>query len=163
MMQQRLEWSDAFSVLHPTLDSEHRAIIETINKIIEVLQRGSDIKGLRSLLCSLKKEAATHFAHEDAILRGIIAFTSSARTGQKFLAAVSQAVVEEHLAGHAQAIDVLDGMIRDTLRDDQDLPGAIDEKLAHWFVGHAVKHDAHLKTLFQVVRSDCPELLGKVA
>lgn len=165
-MQQRLEWSDAYSVLHPVLDSEHRTIADSINAIIDAVQNKSDIARLRGLLCTLKDNSTAHFAHEDAILREIVAFTSSARGGRKFLAIMGQAVVDEHLATHAQAADALEGLIRSTLQTGQAAHAhfeGLGETLVHWFVGHAIRHDAHLKALFQVVRSDCPELLSKLA
>lgn len=160
-MLQRLEWSEAFSVAQPALDAEHREIVDAIGQISEAADT-SDPARLRPLLCTLKEKATAHFAHEDAILREVLAFTASARGTQKFLAAMSEALIEDHLAGHANAAKILDEMIRDTLRETSGQADALIQRLMHWFVNHAVKHDAHLKTLFQTMKQDFPELLARL-
>ena len=160
-MQQPLEWRDAFSVAQPALDAEHREIVDAITRIAESSDT-PDPACLRPLLCALKEKAASHFAHEDAMLREILAFTASARGTQKFLAAMSEALIDDHLAGHANAAKILDDMIRDTLREKSCRVDALVDRLVHWFVDHAVKHDAHLKTLFQTIDSDCPDLLARL-
>jgi hemerythrin len=161
-MQQTLEWNEAFSVSHPALDFEHREIMQAIRAIAEALDSDCDAARLRPLLCALKEKAAAHFSHEDAILREIVAYTSTARSSQKFLATMSQALVEEHCSEHARAANVLDAMIRDTLRDVHPAPASLGGMLTHWFVNHAVKHDAHLKMLFQTMANDSPELLSRL-
>ena len=162
-MQKHLEWNKAFSVLHPALDLEHRKIIERINDVIASTREGGDAARLRSLLCAVKEEAGTHFAHEDAILRGIAAATLSVRQSRKFVAAMTQALIDEHIQEHNIALASLEFMIRRTLSANSANAPAIGETLTHWFVNHAVKHDAHLKTLFQTIEQECPELLSSVA
>ena len=158
-MLQPLEWTDSYSVAHPALDAEHRDIMCAIERIAAA---GDNHSRLRPLLCELKEKTSAHFAHESAILREIVAATSSSRHSQKFVAAMSQALIEEHLAEHDVALTSLEFMIRRTLSENsQDLP-AIGQTLTHWFVNHAVKHDSHLKTLFQTIRSDCPQLLTRL-
>jgi len=159
-MPRSLEWTDAYSVEHPVLDGEHRAIMLAIGRIAEA---GDNHTRLRPLLCDLKEKTAAHFAHENAILREIAAATSSARRSQRFIAAMSQALIDEHIAEHDIALTSLEFMIRRTLADNSETVTAIGETLKHWFVNHAVKHDAHLKTLFQTIRADCPEILDRVA
>lgn len=154
------DWSDAYSVGHSSLDAEHREIMLAIGRIAEA---GDDHVHLRPLLCDLKQKTAAHFAHENSMLREIAAATSTARQSRKFVAAMSQALIDEHLAEHDVALASLEFMIRRTLADNSANAPAIGETLTHWFVNHAVKHDAHLKTLFQTIRTDCPELLSKVA
>jgi hemerythrin len=159
-MQRSLEWSDAYSVAHPALDAEHR---EMMVAIVRIAGAGNDHALLRPLLCDLKQKTAAHFAHENAMLREIAAATSTARHSRKFIAAMSQALIDEHLAEHDVALASLEFMIRRTLASAPKPVPDIGETLTHWFVNHAVKHDAHLKTLFQTIQSDCPDLLGKVA
>lgn len=155
-----VEWNDAFSVAHPALDAEHREIMLAIGRVAEA---GNDHTRLRSLLCDVKQKTAAHFAHENAMLHEIAAATLSARQRGKFIAAMSQALIDEHVAEHDVALASLEFMIRRTLADNSAKAPALGETLTHWFVNHAVKHDAHLKTLFQTIRSDCPDLLSRVA
>jgi len=159
-MPQNLEWSDTYSVGHAGLDAEHRDMMEVIFRINGA---GADHTCLRPLLCELRQKADAHFSHESAILRQIIAATSTARRSQTFLAAMGQALVEEHLAEHDLALAALGSIIRATLSEKVPQMSPPGEILTHWFVNHAIKHDAHLKTLFQTIQSDCPELLARVA
>lgn len=159
-MAQTFEWSDSYSVAHAALDAEHREIMLAIARIAEA---GDDHVHLRPLLCELKQKTAAHFAHESAILREIVASTSSARRSQRFLAALSQALIEEHLVEHDLAMATLESMIRRTLLEESSQSSFLAETLKEWFVNHAVKNDAHLRTLFQTIERDCPELLDKVA
>src|SRR5947209_4882165 len=114
-MQPSLEWTESFSVAHAGLDAEHRAIMEAIKRIVEAPIAQRDASGLRPLLCALREKASAHFIHEDAILREIVASTSSMRRSQKFLAAMSQAVIEEHLLEHDRATIRLEQLIRGTI------------------------------------------------
>jgi hemerythrin len=155
-----LKWSDTFSVAHPALDAEHREMMLVIGCVAEA---HDDHDRLRPLLRELKEKTAAHFAHEDTILREIVASTSSACRSQKFLAAMSQALVDEHLAEHHVALASLEFIIRRSLAENSRNLPPLGETLTHWFVNHAVKHDAHLKTLFQTIRADYPELLARVA
>jgi hemerythrin len=153
-----LEWKEAFSVAHPALDAEHREIMMAIRRISDA---GGDRARLRPLLCDLKEKTAAHFAHESAILREIAASTSSVRRSQRFVAAMSQALIDEHLAEHDVALTSLEFMIRRTLTDNSSIFPEPGDALANWFVNHAVRHDAHLKILFETMEKDCPELLHK--
>jgi hemerythrin len=54
-------------------------------------------------------------------------------------------------------------MIRDALPDTRPNAQPLREILSHWFVNHAVKNDAHLKTLFQAMEKDCPDLLLRLS
>jgi hemerythrin-like metal-binding protein len=161
MMLQRMEWSEAYSVAQPALDAEHRGIVDAIGEIADAADI-SDAARLRALLCASKEKVAAHFAHEDAILREIQAFTASARRNQKFLAAMTEALIEDHIGGHRNAAKILDDMIRDTLREKSCQVDPLAHRLTHWFVNHAVKHDARLKTLFQTMENDCPELFARL-
>lgn len=160
-MQQRLEWSEAFSVAHPALDAEHRDIMQAISQIATSQVSLADGADLRGLLCALKEKVRGHFRHEDSILREIVAATASARGSKNVLASMSEALLEDHIVGHVHASGVLDSLIRETLTDSA---GArpVGETLTHWFVNHAVKHDAHLKMLFQSIEKDCPGLFAEL-
>jgi hemerythrin len=158
-MFQPLEWIDSYSVAHPGLDAEHREIMRAIDRIAAA---GGNHGHLRPLLCELKERTSAHFAHESAILREIVAATSSSRQSQKFVAAMSQALIDEHIAEHDVALTSLEFMIRRTLSENSQNVPAIGQTLTHWFVNHAVKHDSHLKTLFQTIRTDCPDLLKRL-
>lgn len=159
-MEQSFEWSDSYSVGHPVLDAEHREIMLAISRVAEA---GDDQARLRPLLCDLRQKTADHFAHEDSILRRLAAATSTGRQSRKFLAAMIQALIDEHLAEHDVALTSLEFMIRRILAEDWANHPPLGDTLTHWFVNHAVKHDAHLKTLFQTIEHDCPELLDRVA
>ena len=162
-MQQFLTWGDSFSVGHAALDGEHRLIIQAINNICASCDEKGDPQELSLLFNKLKETTGKHFEHENAILRAVVAYTASERRGHVFIGAISQAVITEHIEEHAQAFIILESMIRDALPDTRPNAQPLREILSHWFVNHAVKNDAHLKTLFQVMEKDCPDLLRRLS
>jgi hemerythrin len=159
-MEQLIPWSETFAVGHPALDHEHHRIVETINKI-HANSRTLGGDDLTALLLSLREAAASHFEHEDRILRAIAARTSSARPGQSFLGAMSQALIAEHIGQHAHSLTLLDATL-DEARAAGQQPQELAHKCSHWFVTHAVKDDSHLKTLFQTMEKDRPDMLKEL-
>jgi hemerythrin len=157
-MERILPWGEAFIVGHAGLDAEHRRIVEIINAI------GADCETAGNppdLLAGLRSAVATHFQHEDRILHAVDARAASARSGELFLGAMSQALIAEHVGQHARSLEILETIIHKT---EGAMPvREVSQKLIHWFVVHAVKHDSHLKTLFQTMEKDCPKFLRELS
>jgi len=150
-----LPWNDTFKVGHPGLDREHYLIVDLINTLgaSDEGDRGAqsaDIHGIRDAI-------SNHLDHEDRVLRLIAAQTSSERSALAFVGAMSQALISEHIAQHARSRGQLDALFGAAGKPATAAEKAL--KLTEWFVTHAVKYDAHLKTLFQTIDMDCPQLL----
>ena len=160
LMEEILPWGDAFIVGHAGLDAEHRRIVEIINAI------GADCETARvgdpaDLLERLRSAVEKHFEHEDGILRAVDARAASARSCEPFLGAMSQALIAEHVGQHARSLKLLETIVHRT--EGAMAVEEVSQKLSHWFVVHAIKHDSHLKTLFQTMEKDCPKFLRELS
>ena len=149
-MERALLWSEAFAVGHRGLDDEHRGLIAAINALDAALSGGGKPKRLDAMLGQLSEAAAAHLAHEDRVLREIKSRSDSYSIELK---AMSLAALNLHLARHERALRELDTLLG---REPQqagvplaDLP----EELRNWFVQHAVKDNAPLKSLFQALEA----------
>lgn len=61
------EWDDTYSVGVASLDAQHKVLIELINKLHVIEQRGGDLSGV---LDRLDWYVRHHFAFEEALMRG---------------------------------------------------------------------------------------------
>lgn len=150
---ERLAWSDSFSVGHTALDEEHRSIIAIINSI------GADESnedGLRQRLECLLVTTSKHFEHEKLLMQAIL---SALDVESLVIESMSRQVADEHLREHELSLDLLGRMATEASVDQPRNPSELYEYLVHWFVQHAVKHDAELKAVFQALERDCPALL----
>jgi hemerythrin-like metal-binding protein len=145
-----LPWSEAFSIGHEGLDGEHRRLVELINDVIAAVhsktesEQPSDL--LPNLLQTLRETAVAHLRNENAILWELRQGTytglrSHARTPQ-FVKAMAGAAFDEHMAEHEKLLSQFDDAIALPL-------DTLCETLKSWFLDHAIKHDSHLKTIFQ--------------
>ncbi len=62
-------WKSFYSVDHPALDAQHMEIIDIINELFAVMQKGQDRAALKSLLNRLVHYTNGHFEHEEQIMQ----------------------------------------------------------------------------------------------
>jgi hemerythrin len=145
-MARRREWSDAFAIGHTVLDARHRDLIRRINRLCAALDTKADMAPKHLELRSLLRAAKEHFDHEIAVLKDVV--TRPAPVHAKVIGA---SAMGEHESAHDRALDELRAIvawIERALADD--LPRHAEE-LISWFVIHAIKHDANLKSVFQAM------------
>ncbi len=63
-----ITWKDYYSVGEPSLDSQHRQVIDFINDLYVSMQRGVDRQSIRPLLDQLVQYTVNHFQHEEKLL-----------------------------------------------------------------------------------------------
>jgi hemerythrin-like metal-binding protein len=138
----QLEWRDAFSVGHSGLDMEHRDLIARINEICS----GEAIENIEHRIQSLVLFVKDHFEHESAALRKIIdgslEITASAKT-------VSADAILDHIHDHEISLAKLRAIGQAIV--DAGVNERNREALKLWFIDHAIRHDAHLKSVFQAL------------
>lgn len=123
-----VEWRDEFSVGIPSVDHEHRELIDLINTLhAQTAQEGSRDAVLQ-FLGEVNAKIAAHFALEERIMR---------ERGYDQL--------NDHKADHER---LLDG-IRDIMDDFEsgaypDYGGALSAHLKDWFTEHFKTKDARL-------------------
>jgi len=64
-----MKWSEQLSVKINLFDSEHKKLIEIINKLAEAMGRGEGHKALNTILGELIDYTVTHFKHEEEALQ----------------------------------------------------------------------------------------------
>ncbi len=162
-MPKALIWSASFSVGHPGLDAEHRSLLEAVNAICAAEKTKCTPHKLRALLNDLKVTTEKHFEHENSVLRAVISGAATGRRTPTFLKAMSETEIIAHIDDHQRAFAYLDSIIRAKYSHTQSAQQPLCDDLINWFLGHAVRHDVHLKTIFQAIESECPHLLDGVA
>jgi hemerythrin-like metal-binding protein len=147
-----LAWGEIFAVGHEGLDAEHRHLIAAINEIHSAQCAKQTFTQLEPRFSALKLAAEAHFKHENSVMRKINTDTITSpekRTAR--LKAMSNAVINEHIAEHAQALLKLGSIIHTfKARIDTAEPN-LSFDLRDWFIEHAIKRDAHLKAVFQAM------------
>jgi hemerythrin len=122
-----LEWKAEFSVGVPSIDHEHRELIESINGLIDVAHDSGSYEKVSGALGEIYTQIAAHFALEERIMR-------NARYDG----------YPEHKEDHEELLDEL----RDIM-DRVDYDGAYEEarlgtELERWFGIHFQTQDARL-------------------
>jgi hemerythrin len=162
-MPRALAWSESFSVGHAGLDAEHRSLIEAVNAISAADKANCAPKKMQSMLDDLKAAVEKHFDHENSLLRVIVSDAATGHRSPKFLRTMSEAAISEHIDDHQEAFAYLDTVIRAKYSRTRSEDQPLSDDLINWFLEHAIKHDAHLKAIFQAIQSECPHLLDGVA
>ncbi len=64
-----LDWSDELSVDYRLLDSDHKRLIDIINKLHDSSQNSADRTAVLTLFGELISYTRTHFVHEETLMR----------------------------------------------------------------------------------------------
>jgi len=147
-MGQPLPWREIFQVGHPGLDGEHQRMVALINEIIAAVEAGEGQDRRLALIETLREVTVEHVRNENAILwelrSGAYAALQDRPRTQKFLKALAEAAFDEHMAEHDSMLAQIDHV--------RGLPlEQLCETLKTWFLDHAIKHDSHLKAIFQAM------------
>lgn len=126
-----IDWKDEFSVGVPSIDHEHKELIEEINALGAAAHQGANYDKVISALEEIFTQISAHFALEEKIMR------DSGYDGYP-----------EHKEDHEDLLDE----IRDIM-DRVDYDGSYDEvrlgeELERWFGTHFRTHDARLHRQF---------------
>ena len=141
-------WRESFSVGHPGLDDEHQRMVALIDDIATAFESDQSAEAFADLLRRLRGVTVEHFRHENAILwelrSGTYTGLSESPRTPPFVKAMAEAAFDEHMAEHDSMLRQMDAL--ETLPRE-----ALCETLKTWFVNHAIKHDSHLKAIFQAM------------
>lgn len=123
-----IEWKDEFEIGIPSVDYEHRGMIEMINKLHGKLAENAGRETIADFLGEIHTLISAHFALEEKEMREM------AYDG-----------FEEHKEDHEDLLD----QIRDMMDElEQDRSGGVTKdlggRLNHWFTEHFRARDARL-------------------
>jgi hemerythrin len=148
-------WSDLFAVGHERLDREHRHLVELIARFCAAIHAREDLARLADHLGAIKQATRAHLRSENAVLRelkGKARDSNSGRPGApRHLGAITDAAIEDHIAEHRLMIKGLTAIAERVDGMTHAEGPALCADIKAWFLDHAVKHDAHLTTIFQAL------------
>ena len=70
-LMEQIEWDEAMSVGEPTIDEQHKKLIKQINKLVQEIETGSSVAGVRSTLKFLNEYLNEHFKYEEEYMEKI--------------------------------------------------------------------------------------------
>ena len=62
-------WKDFYSVGDPSIDAQHKQILDTINELYEAMQKGKDRAVLKPILDRLLQYTLAHFQLEEQVMQ----------------------------------------------------------------------------------------------
>lgn len=146
-MGEPLAWSDIFAVGHETIDQQHRALVQLINKVAATAY--ADGNRIAPPLKALGRAVRGHFRTENTILRELRTGTyeplNKWPAARRLVASLAAEIFDSHIVEHATLLDRFQEIARLP-------PESLGDTLKSWFIEHAIKQDAHLKTIFQAMR-----------
>ncbi|MCB9085933.1 MAG: MFS transporter [Bdellovibrionaceae bacterium] len=86
------EWSNKFVIGNEDMDAQHRRLVELINKLDEVIQRGRPLKEFKAVFEDLDQYIQIHFAAEENLMERIAfpKLTSHRQSHAEFMREISQ-------------------------------------------------------------------------
>jgi hemerythrin-like metal-binding protein len=122
-----LQWKPSYSLGIPSIDAEHREMINTINSVYATLQDEHHAKEVDGVLGEIHAQISAHFALEERLMRA---------TGYT------------EYAGHKGSHEELLDQIRDLMDAFSADPAAgrarLQNSLSNWFGEHFATFDARL-------------------
>ncbi len=128
-----IQWQDSFSLGIPSVDYEHRSMIELINELYSRLGEGAEPPEILDFLGEVHSRIAAHFALEERVMweHGYDQY-------------------EEHKTAHEALLDdilnISDAYEGEPRPDYQEVLGA---ELEAWFGSHFRTHDARLHKMLK--------------
>jgi len=122
-----LQWKPAYSLGIPSVDHEHRELINLVNEVYDHIDKSSGPDRIEASLEEIYSAISSHFALEERHMRD---------AGY----AEYQAHKDEHEDLLDQVRDMMDEFLDDPARGEETLK----ERLADWFGRHFATFDARL-------------------
>lgn len=122
-----IEWRDEYQLGIPSVDHEHRELIDLINDLYEnYLEKSSKVTTL-DFLGEVYAKIASHFALEEKIMKEL-----------------GYDEYEDHKTEHEKLLDEICDFMDDFEHDEVFEEGIFGELLELWFVEHFRTRDARL-------------------
>ena len=126
-----IEWKDEYCLGIASVDVEHRDLIEYINDLHAVMQKGATQEQVVAALGEIFAQISAHFALEEKLMRE-----------------VGYDARHEHKEDHEELLDEIRD-IMDRVEDDGSFDEArLSSELEAWFSEHFRTHDAKLHAVF---------------
>jgi hemerythrin len=122
-----IEWRDDFSVGVPAIDHEHQEMIQLINRLGDMSDRGEDYAKVIDALAEIYAQISAHFALEEKIMRD-----------------AHYDHYPEHKDDHEILLDEIREIMELVEADGSYNKSELGSSLERWFSLHFQTHDARL-------------------
>lgn len=143
-----LPWSETYAVGHPELDEEHHRMVDLINWSCRACVENQAPDALLAVLQELEALTETHFAHEERLLEEI---QTRIPVGRRSLRETVQAAQVSHATEQRARLAELRDVVQSLHSDDVGGVSGLCEHLKGWFVDHAIRDEADVKTILQSI------------
>lgn len=123
----RLEWNPDLEIGHEIIDSQHRSLVEMLNRLHQDRLAGTGAEGIRRVLSDLHKYVLFHFGQEEGLMLA---------EGYPNMAA--------HAAEHRQFAERLAVLCDRHMKGDEGVPADTFNWLAGWLLDHIAVQDKAL-------------------
>lgn len=126
---EKVVWTDEkFSVGHKQIDAQHRFLVDTLNKLIDLQKGRFNLSQQRKILADVEGYVDRHLAYEEGVLED-----------------KGYAHFEEHCELHTEYMMEMEVWVALLDDEDSELPGRMIKFLAHWLVDHILGEDMKFK------------------
>lgn len=132
-----IDWNERLKVGDPTMDRDHRTLVDLANEFAIELGSGCSIKRLNALLMGIEREAQSHFAHEEHLMR-LHRYPDAA----------------PHAAAHAALGEALGRFASQLLAAADPYSAEVPAFLEEWVIDHIVTEDKPLADFLAHCRHD---------
>jgi hemerythrin len=126
---QLLQWKPSFTLGIASVDTEHRDMINTINRVYATLEDEHSELEVNRVLGEIHAQISAHFALEERLMR-----------------AASYAEYAQHKDSHEQLLDQIRDLMDSFSADPVAGRTQLQESLSNWFGVHFASFDARLHT-----------------
>ena len=126
---QLLQWKPSFTLGIPSVDTEHRDMINTINHVYAKLEDERSEAEVEQVLGEIHAQISAHFALEERLMR-----------------AAGYAGFTPHKDSHEQLLDQIRDLMDSFSVDPVAGRARLQESLSNWFGAHFATFDARLHT-----------------
>lgn len=127
-----IEWRDALCVGDPSIDSDHKHLIDLINQFEQCITGPINHKSIAKVLIGLVQYTGEHFAREEEIqLKIRYPYVESHRRQHRDVLKKLGGLLQEYTESHGE---IRDKMIRD-----------MTDFLKEWLINHIIESDLRMR------------------
>ena len=128
-----IEWSEAYETGIPSVDKQHRHLVDIVNKFDEASRKGKGSRVMTLILNELFGYTSEHFSAEEKILED-----------------AEYANLKQHKSQHRQLLQKLERLQFEFDQQDKRITVEVRSFLKSWLINHILKHDkAYVSTVMQ--------------
>ena len=128
-----IDWTDDFEMGIPSVDDQHRKLVEIVNKFDEAANHGKGSRIMNKILDDLLNYTAEHFTAEEKLLED-----------------AEYPKLKQHQSQHRQLLQRIERLQFEFDQQGKRITTDVKEFLKYWLISHILKEDkAYVSTVLQ--------------